>query len=153
MVHLREMSDAARERLINQELPAFEDTPCVAGPPLKDRRVAIVTTAGLHPSADKPFAAGVGEYRTIPDAIDMSDLIMSHVSTNFDRSGFFQDFNVVFPLERLRELKAEGAIGGIASRHFSFMGATPPTAMEAVATDLAKILKQDQVGGVLLAGV
>jgi D-proline reductase (dithiol) PrdB len=147
------MSEAARDRLINQELPAFDDTPCVAGPPLSERRIAIVTTAGLHPSGDKPFSSGIGEYRTIPDGIDMSDLIMSHVSTNFDRTGFFQDLNVVFPLERLRELKAQGAIGDIASRHFSFMGATPPTAMEAVATDLAKVLRQDRVGGVLLAGV
>ena len=153
MVHLHEMTEVARERLINQELPEFAETPCVAGPPIAERRIAIVTTAGLHRADDKPFTAGVGEYRIIPDDIDMRDLVMSHVSTNFDRTGFFQDLNVVFPIERLRELGRQGAIGGIAARHFAFMGATPPTAMEAVANDLAKVLKEDNVGGVVLAGV
>ena len=28
--------------------PAFEKTAWVSGPPLKNRRIAIVTTAGLH---------------------------------------------------------------------------------------------------------
>ncbi len=153
MVHLHEMADGARDRLVNQELPAFDETPCVAGRPLSQRRIAIITTAGLHRSDDKPFAAGVGEYRIIPDEIDMRDLVMSHVSTNFDRTGFFQDLNVVFPIERLRELKDRGDIGSIAARHFAFMGATPPNAMEAVANDLATILKQDDVDGLILAGV
>lgn len=153
MVHLHEMTEVARERLINQELPEFADTPCVAGPPLAERRIAIITTAGLHRSNDKPFAPGMGEYRIIPDDIDMRDLVMSHVSTNFDRTGFFQDLNVVFPIERLRELARQGAIGSIAKRHYAFMGATPPGAMEAVASDLATILKDDKVDGLLLAGV
>lgn len=153
MVHLHEMPDAARTRLINQDLPDLGDTPCVAGPPLAERRIALITTAGLHRRDDAPFTAGRGEYRIIPDDVDMRDLVMSHVSTNFDRSGFFQDLNVVFPIERLRELKAEGAIGSIAKRHYAFMGATPPEAMEAVARDLAAILKEDGVDGVVLAGV
>jgi D-proline reductase (dithiol) PrdB len=153
LVYLHEMPPAARDRLVNQDLPPFDATPCIAGPALSKRRVAIVTTAGLHRSDDKPFAAGVGEYRIIPDNIDLNDLIISHASTNFDRSGFFQDLNVVFPIERLRELRDDGAIGSIAARHFAFMGATPPEAMEAAANDLAAILKQDQVDGIVLAGV
>ena len=35
---------------------------------------------------------------------DMDELTMSHVSTNFDRSGFYQDVNTSFPIDRLREL-------------------------------------------------
>ena len=153
MVHLHEMPAPARERLINQELPEFAETPCIAGPPLAERRIAIVTTAGLHRSADAPFTPGRGEYRIIPDDVDLRDLVMSHVSTNFDRTGFFQDLNVVFPIERLRELRDRGAIGSIAQRHYAFMGATPPNAMEAVAADLAGILKRDGVDGIVLAGV
>ena len=51
---------------------------------------------------------------------------MSHISVNFDRSGFQQDLNVVFPVERLREMAADGEIGSVAD---SFMGATDPEQM------------------------
>ncbi|NQV54380.1 MAG: selenoprotein B glycine/betaine/sarcosine/D-proline reductase [Rhodospirillales bacterium] len=152
-MHLHEMPEAARDRLINQELPEFEPTPCAEGPALSMRRIAIITTAGLHRSEDKPFSPGVGEYRIIPDDIDMDDLVMSHVSTNFDRTGYIQDMNLVFPIERLRELEKDGSIGSIGKYHYAFMGATPPTMMEAVAKDLAANLKEDGVNGLILAGV
>ena len=153
MVYFHQMPEAARNRLVNQDLPEYDDTPCVDGPPLSERRIAIVTTAGLHRRDDKSFTAAAAEYRIIPDDTDMNDLVMSHVSTNFDRTGFLQDLNLVFPIERLRELLADGVIGSIARFHYAFMGATPPTVLEAVAKDLAGILKSDNVDGVVLAGV
>ena len=116
-------------------------------------KVAIISTAGLHRRADSPFVPGAGDYRVIPDDADMDDLMMSHVSTNFDRTGFFQDVNTSFPIDRLHELVEEGVVGSAASRQYSFMGATPPTAMEPVARDLAGLLKQDQVDAVLLVPV
>jgi D-proline reductase (dithiol) PrdB len=30
--------------------------------------------------------------------------VISHISINFDRTGFEEDWNVVFPLDRLNEL-------------------------------------------------
>jgi hypothetical protein len=33
------------------------------------------------------------------------------------------DLNVAYPIERLPEMQREGAIGALASRHMSFMGA------------------------------
>ena len=152
-MHLHEMPDQVREQLVNQELPEYTDTACVAGPPLSERRIAILTTAGLHRRDDAPFSAGVGEFRLIPEDTDMDDMIMSHVSTNFDRSGFFKDLNTVFPIERLRELAADGTVGSVAGYHFAFMGATPPMAHEAVAKEVAATLKGDGTDGVLLAGV
>jgi D-proline reductase (dithiol) PrdB len=153
MVHLREMPEHLRDALLNQDVPSFDSTPWAGGPPLKARRVALVSTAGLHRRGDPPFTPGAGDYRIIPDDADMDDLVMSHVSTNFDRTGFFQDLNVVFPIDRLRELLNEGVIGSIAARHFSFMGATPPEQMEPVARDLAPILKQDRVDAVVFCPV
>ena len=153
MVYMRDMSKAAFDRIMNQELPDYGTTACQDGPPLSQRRIAIVTTAGLHRRQDRPFTLGVGEYRIIPDDTDMADLIMSHVSSNFDRTGFQQDLNVVFPIERLRELAAEGSIGSVARYHYAFMGATPPTAHEAIAKDLAALMLADRVDGVVLAGV
>ena len=135
-MHLHEMPEAARHGLVNQDLPEFAPTPCVAGPALSERRIAIITTAGLHRSDDAPFTPGVGEYRIIASDIDMDDLVMSHVSTNFDRTGYIQDLNLVFPIERLREMQADGDIGSVGKYHYAFMGATPPAAMQAVAEDL-----------------
>lgn len=153
MVHLRDFPEKARNALVNQDLPEYNQTDCVPGPALSERRIAIITTAGIHRRDDKVFSPGIGEYRIIPDDAEMDDLIMSHVSTNFDRTGFHQDVNLVFPIDRLRELDDQGAIGSIAKFHYAFMGATPPTAQEAVSKDVAQLLKQDNVDGVLLAGV
>lgn len=153
MVHLAELPDDARQGLVNLELPALADTPWAPAPDLRESRVAIVTTAGLHRADDRPFHGGAGDYRIIPDDTDPQTLRMSHVSTNFDRLGFQHDVNVVFPLERLHELAAEGVVGTVAPRHYSFMGATPPAAMEAAAQDLAGVLAADRVGAVLLMGV
>jgi D-proline reductase (dithiol) PrdB len=78
---------------------------------------------------------------------------MTHVSTNFDRSGFQQDWNIAFPLDRLKELAAEGVIGSVADYHYSFMGATEPEKMEPVAHNLAKLLKGDNVNAVFLVPI
>ena len=78
---------------------------------------------------------------------------MSHISTNYDRSGFQQDWNVVFPLDRLHELAQKGVIGSVARFHYSFMGATHPAQMETAARTLAGLLKKDGVDAALLVPV
>ena len=136
-----------------RELPEFGQTPFVSGPPLGERRVAIVTTSGLHARSDRPFQVGSADYRVIPGDTPASDLIMSHISVNFDRSGFQEDVNVVFPLERLRELKADGVVGSVSEFHYSFMGAAPIRALEPKARELAALLMKDRVDAVLLTPV
>ena len=153
MVHLRELPEQLREALVNQALPDFGDTPWINPKPLNECCVALISTAGLHRREDPSFAPGAGGYRIIPDDYDMNNLVMGHVSTNFDRSGYYQDINTSFPIDRLRKLAEEGAIGSVANRHFSFMGATPPTVMEPVARDLASVLKGDNVDAVVLVPV
>jgi D-proline reductase (dithiol) PrdB len=115
--------------------------------------VAIISTAGLHRRKDRPFEGMTGDYRVIPDTCTAKDLVMTHISTNFDRTGFVQDWNVVFPLDRLHELAAEQAIGSVAQFHYSFMGAADPGAMEQAAERLAGLLKGDAVDAVLLVPV
>lgn len=78
---------------------------------------------------------------------------MSHVSVNFDRSGFQQDPNLVFPLELLRKLEANGEIGSVANWHYSFMGATDPTRMNETAPQVARLLKEDGVTAAILIPV
>jgi D-proline reductase (dithiol) PrdB len=94
-----------------------------------------------------------GDYRVIPGDIKARDLVMTHISTNYDRTGFQRDWNVVFPLDRLKELAAEGIIGNVAAYHYSFMGATDPSEMEPAARNLAELLKGDRVDAVLLVPV
>jgi D-proline reductase (dithiol) PrdB len=78
---------------------------------------------------------------------------MSHGSTNYDRTGYQQDINIVFPLQRLKELVEAGEIGSVAQYHYSFMGGTDPTAMEKRARELAHIMKSEGVDAVLLVPV
>lgn len=136
-----------------RDLPDFGPTRYAAGPPLASRRVAIVTTSGIHPRGDRPFEMASADYRIIPGDTAAADLIMSHTSVNFDRTGFQEDVNVVFPLDRLRELERAGAVGSASEFHYSFMGAAPIRALEPKARELASLLKQDRVDAVLLTPV
>ncbi len=133
--------------------PTYDDTPLLPGKPLAERRVVIISTAGLHKRGDRPFRPGDGSYRVIPAEAKASELVMSHVSVNFDRTGFQQDLNVVFPIDRLRELVADSTIGSMASVHYSFMGAFPAAAAEPHAQHLAGLLKADKVDAALLVPV
>ena len=160
MARLEQMHSAMRASLLAMECPVFDSHAWVTGPPLHQRRVALVSTAGLHRRDDRPFPVTCGnlraiaaDYRVIPGDIVANNLVMSHVSTNFDRTGFQQDWNVVFPLDRLHELAAQGAIGSAAAFHYSFMGATDPKHLEPAAHDLARLLAQDQVNAVCLVPV
>jgi D-proline reductase (dithiol) PrdB len=153
MVRLAELDPTLREHLEALECPEYDDQPWVAGPPLASRRVAIISTAGLIKRGDRPFALGEAGYRLIPGNLDMAEMRMSHVSTNFDRSGFQQDVNVAFPIDRLRELATAGRIGSVAAYHYSFMGATDPEQMKSTVAHLAPLLKKDRVDALLLAPV
>ena len=155
MARLSDFPEWERQHHLDKirDLPDFGATPFVAGPPLGKRRVAIVTTSGLHRRGDRPFEHGAADYRIIPGDTPDADILMSHVSVNYDRSGVQEDVNVVFPLARLRELKAQGVVGSIADFHYSFMGAAPIRALEAKARELSGVLKKDRVDAVLLSPV
>ena len=153
MARLDRMTEGEREHLLKLPCPTYESTPWTTGPPLNKRRVALISTAGIHKRDDRPFEMGATDYRIIPADTASDDLIMSHISANFDRTGFQQDWNVVFPIDRLRELVAKGVIQSIADYHYSFMGATDPQQMESTARSLAKIMKGDGVNAVLLVPV
>ena len=150
---LNEMPEVEAVHLRRVECPTYDDTPLLPGKRLNERRVAIISTAGLHKRGDRPFRPGDGSYRVIPAETAANELVMSHISVNFDRTGFQQDLNVVFPIDRLRELLADGAVGSMAALHYSFMGAYPPDAAEPHARHLAGLLKADKVDAVLLVPV
>ena len=136
MTRLTDLPPDQAKRLAEVECPEFKTRPWVTGPALSQRRVAIVP-----------------HYHAIPATTRPEDLLCSHISINFDRTGLQEDWNVAFPIDRLWELAAEGTIGSMADTHYSFMGATDPLQMEPHARELAGRLKQDKVDSVLLAPV
>ena len=153
MARLDSFPEPMRGHLTTLACPTFETTPFVEAPPSGKRRVAMISTAGLHRRGDRPFSLGSEDYRVIQGDVQANDLVMSHVSTNFDRTGFQQDLNVIFPMDRLREMAGRREIGSVADFHYSFMGATEPEKMEQVVHKLASLLKKDGVNAVLLIPV
>ena len=155
MVRLSDLPDYEREHLLAKALPPMSPPVWTAQTkPLEQMRIALVTTAGLHFRDAPAFSFLDAEYRPIPGEADAADLIMSHSSANFDRSGFAEDVNLVFPIDRFRELEREGSIGSLASIHYSFMGAgLLPDAYEQGAEQVAGMLKKYKVDAVFLTPV
>ena len=92
--------------------------------PLKECRVAIVTTAGVHLKTDEPFdmfeEEGDATYRIIPSASTQDELMITH--DYYEHIDADRDVNIIFPIHRLRDLAGSGYIGSVASNHFGFMG-------------------------------
>jgi D-proline reductase (dithiol) PrdB len=142
-----------RDAVLSAPCPDFDTEPFVSGPPLARRRVAIVSSAALIRRGDQPFPYGSAECRFLPASMPPGDILISHVSINFDRAGFQRDVNVVYPIDRLRELAADGVIGGIAETHFTVMGSTDPAGMMDSADQIAGQLRKERIDTVLLCPV
>jgi len=156
MVRLSELHADERDKMqrVAAGLPQIEPGPWLTPVPLAEATVAIVTTSGIHRRSDPPFRPGLGEYRIIPSDVDPADLTMSHISVNFDRSAFQQDPNVWFPLDRLREMVADGELGGVSNWHYAFMGGIPsPMLMEQTGMEVGRLLRDDDVDIALLVPV
>lgn len=127
--------------------------------PVKEARVAIVTTAGLHtpdqPAFDLSIKGGDWSYRRLDAGVDLATLRIAHRSDAFDVSGLEADKNLALPLDRLKSLARDGVIGEVAPRHFSFMGsiAAPGRLIADTAPEVARALLDDAVDAVLLTPV
>ena len=117
MTRLTSLPPAQATRLAEIECPDFEKRPWVTGPALPQRRVAVVSSAGLFVRGENPFRGRDADYRAIPADTRPEELLISHISINFDRTGFQEDWNVVLPLDRLNELAADRAIGSRLTTH------------------------------------
>lgn len=97
--------------------------------PLSEATVAAVTSAGISMKSDPPFDMerekkdpdwGDPTHRVIPKDATGSDIEVNHLHIN--TSYIYNDINVIFPIQRLLELQAEGVIGKVAPSHYSFYG-------------------------------
>jgi D-proline reductase (dithiol) PrdB len=129
------------------------------GKPLAEARVALVSSAGLtlpgQERFDHGFKGGDPSFREIPGDVDPRILEDHHRSESFDHEGMRRDPNVAFPVERVRELARDGAIGSVAPRHLSFMGSltAPGRLVRDVAPRAAELLVSDRVDVALLVPV
>lgn len=124
--------------------------------PLSESTLALVTTSGVHHSAQEPFdmqdEEGDPTFRVIDGATVNNDYKITH--DYYDHSDAEKDLNIIFPLNRLEELEAEGIIGQLSKTHYSFMGHIDgrhiATLIGTAAQQVVERLKQGQVDVVLL---
>jgi D-proline reductase (dithiol) PrdB len=121
---------------------------------LPESRVALVTTAGVHPKADKPFddeaLEGDPSFRAIPADIPAEELMVTH--NHYDHSGADKDINCLFPIDRVRELASRGLVGQLSEQLYGFMGFNPqPNRIVASAEVVASNLTAANVDVVLLS--
>lgn len=153
MARIEDIPQPTRDAIIGLAMPALDGEPWVRPKPLAQSRVAILTSAALHSRAEMPFEAGTAEFRELPSALAPADMLMSHISINFDRHAIARDINVAYPIDRLAELATEGRIGSVATTHYSVMGSTDPATMTLTADAISERLKQESVDAVLLCPV
>lgn len=112
---------------VTKELP-IPFTPL--GKPLAECRLSLVTTGGLyHRGHDVPFdqererrepAWGDPSYRVLSTDMDPGEVGVSHLHIN--PKDVLADVNILLPIERMKELVAEGRVGSLAAKAYSFMG-------------------------------
>jgi len=92
--------------------------------PLSEARLTFVSTAGVQPRGTMSFDTvhPVGDYtfRRVPSHSKVEDLEIHQLK--YPTVGAKRDLNVIFPIERLRELVEENYIGEFATNFFSFIG-------------------------------
>jgi len=138
---------------------------------LAESRVALFTSSGHFVEGDDPRPFGVAaltqdeavprvnEFLRGPTAL--SSIPASTASRalrarhpGFDVRATERDPNVVFPLERLRELAAEGVIGELAENAYSFVGAASQRwILGEAAPSWAERLRDEAVDAVVLVPV
>jgi D-proline reductase (dithiol) PrdB len=121
---------------------------------LKNSRIALVTSAGIHLKSQPPFDLknefGDWSYRIIPTDTPPGDLMIS--DTHYDHSDPDEDINCIFPISHLNEFAKEGFIGSVAKNHYGFMGfvPNPEKLISDTAPEVAAFLKDDNVDIVFL---
>lgn len=108
----------------------------------------------MYADGDAGWSRGDQTFRVLP--AEDRDVRLGHQSANFDRTGYLLDVNVVYPVDRLAEMRDDGTLGSLGPRNLSFMGAQTGT-LETIRLDsgpaAAALLRDDGVDVVLLTPV
>ncbi len=121
--------------------------------PLREARLTFVSTAGVQPKGTLPFDVvhpiGDYTYRAVPSNSSPADLEIHQLK--YPTDGAHRDLNVIFPIERLQELRDEGVIGALTDSFFSFIGYNmdPGLLERTLAEDIADAV-EDQLADLAL---
>ena len=115
--------------------------------PLAECRLTFISTSGVQPKGTLPFDTvhPVGDYtfRRVPTTARVEELEIHQLK--YPTAGAKRDLNVIFPIERLRELAAEGVIGGLTEHFYTFIGFNmdPERLERTLAEDIATAVAED----------
>jgi hypothetical protein len=130
------------------------------GKPLRESTVAMLSSAGLAMTDDRPFDQegerrnpwwGDPTFRVIPNDATEDAVRVYHL--HIDNRHTEQDLNCTLPLARLRELEQAREIGRSAPSHYSMMGylLDPTEMLERSVPRIMRWMLDEQVDVVLLA--
>jgi D-proline reductase (dithiol) PrdB len=123
--------------------------------PLSEARLTFVSTSGVQPRGTLPFdtvhPVGDYTYRAVPSDSSPDDLEIHQLK--YPTDGAHRDLNVIYPIERLQELRDEGVVGGLTPSFFSFIGYNmdPDLLERTLAEDLAQAVADQHADLALLA--
>ena len=122
--------------------------------PLSEICVTLISSAGISGDAQEPFdpwAVNDLSFRRIPTDTPYERLRLNH--NYFDHRDALKDLNCVFPVQRLKELEAEGYIRSLAPTAITLgMGRLyKRTALQnETVPEIVKVLEQEDADAVLL---
>ncbi len=122
--------------------------------PLAECTVALVSSGGVYRRGQLAFHhADDVSFRVVPTDTLTADLRATHFA--YDLTDARRDPNVVFPIDTLRDLAADGVIGGLGPRSYTFMGGIYSTrrVREALVPPLVAQILADHVDLALLVPV
>lgn len=131
--------------------------------PLAESKLSLLSTAGLSMRDDIPFdmemerqkpTRGDPSWRRLRADASSATIAANHL--HIDTGYIERDLNVALPLDRARELVAEGVVGSLADSHYSIMGYQGGDTTELEqrsAPEIAAEMKREEVDLALLAPV
>lgn len=122
--------------------------------PLSECRLGLIASGGIYASGQVAFhTKDDTSIRAIPNDVETDDLRTAHFA--YDQTDARSDPNVVFPIDTLRGLVAEGFIGELASHSYTFMGGiySVRRLQEKVAPEMVQRLAEEEVDVALLVPV
>lgn len=134
----------------NPEPSAFAALP----KPLDELRLGVIATGGIYAEGQTAFTFKDDlTYRAIPADVPTDALRATHFA--YDLTDARRDINVVFPIDALRSLVADGEVGELAPHLFTLMGGiySQRRVTEELGPELVERCRHDGIDAVLMVPV
>jgi D-proline reductase (dithiol) PrdB len=122
--------------------------------PISESKLALIASGGIYQTGQIAFHFKDDfSYRVIATDVETQTLRATHFA--YDLTDARQDPNVVFPIDTLRAMVAEGSLGGLGPRAYTFMGGIYSSRLvrDKLAPAIAEAVVADEVDVALLVPV